>query len=128
MADWDLLDTPLLVDWLRGNPQAIAFLRRYRHRRRGVCASVITRAEVLLGMRPEEMWRTHRFLHRFRWIEITTEIADKAAEYMRLYGKTHGLTLADALIAATAWHLGARLVTLDRDFFPMRDVRVFVPY
>jgi predicted nucleic acid-binding protein len=47
---------------------------------------------------------------------------------MAQYGKTHGLTLADALIAATARVVGARLVTLDKDFFPMADVRVHVPY
>ena len=82
----------------------------------------------MLGMRPEEFWQTQRLLRRVKWIPVTEEIADQAAIYMAEYSETHGLTLADALIAATAKVLGARLVTLDKDFFPMKDLRVYVPY
>jgi len=122
----DLIDTALFVARIRGDPRAIQFFRRYRGRR--FYASVITKLELMLGMRPEEFWKTQRLLRRVKWIPVTEEIADQAAVYMAQYSKTHGLTLADALIAATAKVTGARLVTLDRDFFPMTDLRVHAPY
>ncbi|MCS7265548.1 MAG: type II toxin-antitoxin system VapC family toxin [Armatimonadetes bacterium] len=122
----DLVDSPLFMDWIRGKSKAIQFFKQFRKRR--LMASVITRAEVLAGMRPEESWRTQKLLRRVKWIPVTEEIADQAAAYMAQYSKTHGLTLADALIAATAKVMNARLVTLDRDFFPMTDLQVHVPY
>ena len=124
----DLVDSPLFIDWIRGKPEAVQFFKQFRRKRRELIASVITRAEVLAGMHPDELWKTHRILRRVKWIPVTEEIADQAAVYMAQYSKTHGLTLADALIAATAKFIGARLVTLDRDFFPMTDLRVHVPY
>ncbi|MFN3421998.1 MAG: type II toxin-antitoxin system VapC family toxin [Armatimonadota bacterium] len=122
----DLIDTNLFVARIRGDPRAIRFFRRYRGR--PFYASVITRLELMLGLRPDEFWKTQRLLRRVKWIPVTEEIADQAAIYMAQYSKTHGLTLADALIAATAKSVGARLVTLDRDFFPMTDLRVYMPY
>mgnify|MGYP001626268713 CR=1 FL=1 len=122
----DLIDTVLFVARIRGDKRAIQFFRRYRKRR--FYASVITRLELMLGMRPEEFWQAQRLLRRVKWIPVTEEIADQAAIYMAEYSKTHGLTLADALIAATAKVMGARLVTIDKDFFPMKDLRIHVPY
>jgi predicted nucleic acid-binding protein len=124
----DLVNSPLFVEWIRGKPEAVRFFRQFRRGHRELFASVITRAEILVGVREEERWKTMRLLRRVKWIPVTEEIADQAAAYMAQYGKTHGLTLADALIAATARVVGARLVTLDKDFFPMADVRVYVPY
>ena len=124
----DLVDSILFVEWIRGKPEAVRFFSQFRRGRRDLFASVITRAEILVGMREEEKWKTLRLLRRVKWIPVTEEIADQAAAYMAQYSKTHGLTLADALIAATAKVVGARLVTLDKDFFPMTDVSVYVPY
>jgi predicted nucleic acid-binding protein len=124
----DLVDSPLFVEWIRGKPKAVRFFRQFRRGRRELFASVITRAEILVRVREEETWKTMRLLRRVKWIPVTEEIADQAATYMAQYGKTHGLTLADALIAATARVVGARLVTLDKDFFLMADIRVYVPY
>ena len=47
--------------------------------------------------------------------------------HRREYGKSHGVGLADALIAATAEVVGAQLVTLNKKHFPMLD-DVYVPY
>jgi predicted nucleic acid-binding protein len=47
--------------------------------------------------------------------------------FRRDYGKSHGVGLADALIAASAEMRGAVLVTLNRKHFPMLPT-VIVPY
>ncbi len=45
----------------------------------------------------------------------------------RDYGKSHGVGLADAIIAATVELRKADLVTLNRKHFPMLQANVVVP-
>jgi predicted nucleic acid-binding protein len=64
----------------------------------------------------------------FAIIDVDEQIARKAGEYLNQYRKSHGMELADALIAATAFVAGAELVTRNVDDYPMSDVKVVVPY
>ncbi|MBM4294349.1 MAG: type II toxin-antitoxin system VapC family toxin [Deltaproteobacteria bacterium] len=57
-------------------------------------------------------------------IPVDAEIAQKGGLYRRDYGPSHGVGLADALIAATAELHQARLVTLNPRHFPMVEVAV----
>jgi len=67
-----------------------------------------------------------QFLGAFEIIPLDAEIAQKGGLYRRDYGPSHGVGLADALIAATAELQQARLVTLNAKHFPMLEV--LVPY
>jgi predicted nucleic acid-binding protein len=49
----------------------------------------------------------------------------QAGAYLARFRKSHGVEIADALIAAAATTAGLRLWTLNRKHFPMRDVRFF---
>jgi predicted nucleic acid-binding protein len=63
-------------------------------------------------------------------VEGETEDAFKPhlREFLKArYGKSHGVGLVDALIAATAKLHGYRLVTLNKKHFPMLD-NVLIPY
>jgi len=55
----------------------------------------------------------------FRVVEITGEIAKIGGLYKRDYGSSHGVGLADALLAATAGVEGAKLATLNVRHYPM---------
>ena len=55
------------------------------------------------------------------------DIAAKGGLYRRDYIKSHNVGLADALIAATAKHLDATLLSLNKKHFPMLK-SVLVPY
>ena len=46
---------------------------------------------------------------------------------MKSYSRSHGLELADALVAAAAHVNGISLWTLNKRHYPMRDVRLFSP-
>jgi predicted nucleic acid-binding protein len=74
----------------------------------------------------EESRRLAQFLGAFEIIPLDAEVARQGGLYRRDYGPGHGLTLADALIAATATLHQAQLVTLNARRFPM--VEVEVPY
>jgi predicted nucleic acid-binding protein len=58
---------------------------------------------------------------------VDGEIARLGGSYCRQYRHSHGVQIADALIAATARVHEARLVTRNARHFPMLD-DVVVPY
>ena len=49
----------------------------------------------------------------------------KAGDYLREFGKSHSVDIADALIAATAWSHGAAVWTRNRKHYPMKDIAFF---
>ena len=119
-----LLDTDLLVDYFRGRIQALAYLRA---RSEPILISAITVAELYAGVREgEERRAVEDFLNILEIIPVDAAIAQKGGLYRRDYGPSHGVGLADALIAATAELQQARLVTLNAKHFPMMEVEV--PY
>ena len=123
-----LVDTDFLIDALRGVPQAIRWLNQHAALEFGLSASTITRAELLSGMRPGEEEAMGAMLSALDWVPVNVAVADQAASYRRAFRQSHGLGLPDALIAATAKTIGARLITLNRKHFPMSDIEVEVPY
>jgi hypothetical protein len=124
MAPRLLLDTDVLVDYLRGRVEAAAYLEA---RTEALLISAITVAELYAGVREgEESRRLAQFLGAFEIIPLNAEIARQGGLYRRDYGPSRGVGLADALIAATATHHQARLVTLNARHFPMDEVEV--PY
>jgi predicted nucleic acid-binding protein len=119
-----LLDTDVLVDYLRGREEAAAYLEA---RPEFLLISAITVAELYAGVREGEERRIlAQFLGAFEIIPLDAAIAQQGGLYRRDYGPSHGVRLADALIAATAELHQARLVTLNARHFPM--VEVEVPY
>ena len=112
-----LLDTNVFVDYLRGLPAAIAYIE-------GLAAqpatSVITVAELAAGAPSQrEEKRIEALLVRTTILAATTDIARRAGTLKRLYSGSHGVGLADALIAATAEQHGLKLATLNVRHFPM---------
>ena len=59
------------------------------------------------------------FVSLFRVVPITTEIAQAGGLHNRDYGQSHGIGLADAILAATAEFENAELKTLDTRHYPM---------
>ncbi|KXP13831.1 hypothetical protein AXK60_23570 [Tsukamurella pseudospumae] len=115
-----LLDTSILIDHLRGRPEAHERLSASRREGRHLLASVLTRTEVLGGMRASEKSSTRALLSVFEWIEVSQEIADAAGALAREYRASHsGIDIADYVIAATTTASGAELWTRNVKHFPM---------
>lgn len=120
-----LIDTDVLIDYLRGQPQAVEFLRQVQGPLRVSSATI---AELYVGVREgREREVLDAFIEVFEPIEITPGIAKLAGLWRRDFGRSHGTGLMDALIAACVRESGSRLVTLNDRHFPMLD-RVLVPY
>ena len=59
------------------------------------------------------------FISLFRVVPVSAEIAKAGGLYKRDYGKSHGVGLADAILAATAETENAELKTLNTKHYPM---------
>jgi len=117
MATRFLIDTDVLIDYLRGREQAVKFLEKLKG---DLLISSITVAELYSGVRAVEEERAlDQFLQAFLVIEADQAIAKKAGLYRHEFSKSHGTGLADALIAASAESRHAILVSLNRRHFPM---------
>lgn len=112
-----LLDTDVIIDYLRGQVDAVAYIESLTN---PLLISVVTVAELYSGVREsEERSALEVFIWAFELVPVSEEIAVKGGLYRRDYSKSHKVGLADALIAATAEIRGATLVTLNTKHFPM---------
>lgn len=120
-----MIDTDVLIDYLRDQQQAVAFLEGSDQ---PLAASVITVAELYVGVRDgEERKRLDAFVGAFDLIPLDSKAAVVAGLWRRQYGRSHGTGLADALIAASVEAMGGTLVTLNQRHFPMLP-NLLVPY
>jgi predicted nucleic acid-binding protein len=124
MSQRVLLDTDVLVEYLRGRPKAIEYLEGLTS---DLFISTVSVAELFAGARKEEERSLEQFLLAFAILPVTERVARLGGLYRRDYRPNHGTGLGDALIAATAEESGASLVTFDRRHFPMVS-SVTVPY
>ncbi len=112
-------DTSVLVDFLRGDERATQLLIERATVGDELWGVVVTRSELLAGMRSRERAATHSLLDSLAWLEVDIEVADAAGELARRYRRSHpGVELPDYLIAAGAELLGASLLTLNVRRFP----------
>lgn len=112
-----LVDTNVFVDCLRGHLAAADFLERNADR---ILLSAIVVAELYAGARnPQEQATVDAVVSCFPVLPVTGEIARAAGALKRDYGKSHGVGLADAILAATAQAHDAQLVTLNVRHYPM---------
>jgi predicted nucleic acid-binding protein len=125
MATPLLIDTDVLIDYLRDYSAAVSYVEAQQER---FLISVVTVAELYAGVREgEERARLEQFLRAFEIIPLDLRLAVQGGLYRRDYSKSHNVGLADALIAAAATQRQVPLVTLNRKHFPMLQ-DVIVPY
>ena len=68
------------------------------------------------------------YLSRFELNHITFDISTRTIDLIRTYSNTHGLLLADALIAATCLDVNLTLVTYNvNDFHFIQDLKYLKP-
>ena len=112
-----LPDTDVLVDFLRGQPKAVALIRARAER---IVLSAIVVAELYAGVRGEdEESALDAFVGLFKVVPVSPALARAGGLLRRDYAKSHGVRLADAIVAATAQAERADLLTLNVRHYPM---------
>jgi predicted nucleic acid-binding protein len=123
-----LVDTSILIDHLRGRREAFTLLESELGRPEPLFASVLTKVEVLAGMRAGEQRATRALLAAFVWVEVSDEIAERAGSLARRYLASHpGVDLVDYVVAATREQIDVPLWTMNVRHFPMIP-RLRAPY
>ena len=115
-----VVDTSVLVDQLRGVSGARRALREAVVAGEQLAASVLTKVEILAGMRPGEEPATRALLGALKLVDVDDAIAERAGALANQYLRSHpGVDPVDYVIAATAQQLGAVLWTRNLKHFPM---------
>jgi len=118
-----LLDSVILIDHLNGMKKATRFVTDLDPQKTAI--SVITRAEILVGVEETVESLVKAFLDQYRLLPIDKPIADLSA----ILRKKYGWKLPDAFQAASAKYYRIKLTTRNtKDFDPKKHDFVEVPY
>lgn len=125
MVERLLIDTDVMIEYLRGRREAVEYLESLTS---DLYISVISVAELFSGVKgDEEEESLKQLLLVFIVLPVTEKTARLGGLYRREYRPNHGTGLADALIAATVEENDFSLVTFNRRHFPMIS-RIKIPY
>ena len=113
-ANQTLVDTDILIDVGCAIPESISTLEKLEEEFQLLC-SVVTQMELIVGCRNKaELHSLEKFLQRFLIVQIDESISSKAVDLLKTYRLSHGLLIADALIASTALSLNCAFLTRNR--------------
>jgi predicted nucleic acid-binding protein len=112
-----IVDSDILIDVARGDADAIGYLSRLE-KTSTLAISAVTQMELVVGCRNKtELKALGKFLNRYRILKLTHQISDRAVDLLEQYFLSHGLLIADGLIAATALFYDEAFITKNqRDF------------
>lgn len=124
-----LTDSDILIDAERGVQAAIDFSIAQRGSG-GLQVSVVSAMEMIGGCRNgQELAALTQFLGQISVLQISPAISQRAQGWMELFFLSHGLLIADALIAATAIEHQLPLYTKNvRHFQMLPGLTVVRPY
>jgi len=123
-----IVDTDILIDAGRNVNEALNCLQKIEQRL-PVAVSSVTQMELIIGCRNNnELDSLEQFLCRFHIIRLNEQISDTAIDLLKRYRLSHGLLIADALIAATAFIADLSFVSKNqRDYRFIEDLQL-LPY
>jgi predicted nucleic acid-binding protein len=119
-----VIDTDVLINFLRGNEEARDFLRSVLNESL-LCCSAISVAELYAGMRSHEAEKTSELLDSLQIIDCDRQVAERAGLYKASI-KSQQLDLDDCIIAATAAVNNGALATGNGKHYPMRGLRKII--
>lgn len=115
-----ILDTDVLIWFLRGNQRAIDFIMDVIP----FSISIVTYMELVQGMRDKrelaKMKKAFREM-RVKIIPLSERISLRASDYVELYTLSHSMEMADALIASTCIEENNTLVTANDKHYKVVD-------
>jgi predicted nucleic acid-binding protein len=110
-ADMIVVDTDILIDAAHSVEDAVNCLQQIEEKS-VLAISVVTSMEMIIGCRnKKELTLLDQFFQRFEVLSLDNRISDTATELLKTYRLSHGLLIADALIAATAIINGTQLIS-----------------
>ncbi len=120
-----LVDTDILVDYIRGNPHAVPYLQSLEE----WSYSVVTAMELFAGAQNKrEIRAIEKLLKNFREAPLSRTIGSRGREIIKDYASSDGIDPLDAMIAATAIIERLTLSTRNRKHFRhIRGLKIETP-
>ena len=118
-----LLDSDVVIEWLKSNQRVVAWLKSHDDAGDLLAFTPVSVAEIYAGLRPSEEFVIGDLLKVLDCVELDERVGRKAGRYRQSFGRSHGVEIAEALIAAAAHVHGLTLVSLNLRHYPMRDLR-----
>lgn len=123
-----LVDTDILIDVANNDATAKARLTT-ESQTSSLAVSTVTVMELIVGCRNKsELQTLNRFLSQFQILTLTNQISDRATQLLQDYFLSHGLLIADALIAATAIENQISLLSKNQRDFRFIEELNLLPY
>jgi predicted nucleic acid-binding protein len=121
-----LVDSDILIEVSRGRDAAIVSQwMELSHTDADVLYSPVSVAELWAGARPHEHDALNNLFRALTCTLIGKEAGHMAGAWLRKYRRSHGVEVADALIAAGAVENNAELWTRNRKHYPMKEISFF---
>lgn len=117
-----LIDTDVLIDISRGSRAAADFVDDLND---DISVARISAMELIVGARDRHDQNViEKFISLFQLVELSESVGQEAYAQAKRYSKSHGLSVADALIAATATTNDLTLVSRnEKHFRPIRGLK-----
>jgi len=122
-----LLDSDVIISWLRGYDPFAEIVPGLLEKGEVLTWTPVSVAEIFAGGRKSEEDQLENLFLVFETLQLSAEVGKKAGYYLNRYSKSHGVELADALVAATAHVAKMPLWTLNKKHYPMKDIQFFSP-
>ncbi len=123
-----LIDTDILIDTARGIENAITCLQTLEEHSE-LTISSITQMEMIVGCQnSSELKALEKFLERFLIIPVSPEVSKQAVYLLKTYRLSHGLKIADALIASTAIASSIPLISKNQRDYRFIKTLTLLPY
>lgn len=123
-----MIDTDILIDVGRHTQQAIDTIKNIQLQS-SLAISIVTKLELMIGCRNKsELRKLEKFLKRIHVIKLNEAISDKATELIQLYRLSHGLLIADSLIAATALSMNLPFISKNQRDYKFISGLNLLPY
>ena len=125
MADY-LLDTSVIIDFLRGHKGKIELLMELSLKGDTLGCCCINVSEVYAGMKEKERKQTEELINSLEYFTVSRDTAKLAGTYQSYYSRK-GITLStsDVIIASVAIESNLALITDNKKHFPMPELKVF---
>lgn len=122
-----LMDTDVIIWILRGNEAVSSAFRQIVSDAGGqVYVTPVQSAEIYAGIREMEELKVERFFSSLHFTIIDKDAGRLAGAFIKQYGKSHNVTLADALVAACSRINNLKLWTMNKKHYPMLQEDEFV--
>jgi len=123
-----LLDTDIMIAFLRGYSPSVDLLTDLVEKGAKFSISAVTVVEIETGIRSREREKTNEFLDVLEIHPLERKTAHWAGRFLREYrNKGISLGLADAIIGATAIIQNLTLLTYNARHYPMPEIKIFQP-